>query len=145
MRAAAETERATQKLQEYLAAGDPVAELTLKFQRQAAEIERIAKGEGVIRPIGKGEIAATVSVRHKSGVTHVQSLDKRTHKALERIVKRGRVPDPRAFDDAITAQRPEGDAGHHDRQEDQQRCALRGEAGQHVAMLPAMPEYLMTI
>ena len=64
------------------------------------EIERIAKGEGVIRAIGKGEIAATVSVKHKSGVTHVQSLDKRTHKALERIVKRGRVPDPRAFIEA---------------------------------------------
>lgn len=46
IRAAAETERATQKLQEYLAAGDPVAELTLKFQRQAAEIERIAKVTG---------------------------------------------------------------------------------------------------
>ena len=46
VRAAAETERATQKLQEYLAAGDPVAELTLKFQRQAAEIERIAKVTG---------------------------------------------------------------------------------------------------
>ena len=45
-RAAAETERATQKLQEYLAAGDPVAELTLKFNRQAAEIERIAKVTG---------------------------------------------------------------------------------------------------
>ena len=46
VRAAAEAERATQKLQEYLAAGDPVAELTLKFQRQAAEIERIAKVTG---------------------------------------------------------------------------------------------------
>ena len=46
VRAAAETERATQKLQEYLAAGDPVAELTLKFQRQAAEIERIGKVTG---------------------------------------------------------------------------------------------------
>lgn len=46
VRAAAETERATQKLQEYLAAGDPVAELTLKFQRQAAEIEKIGKVTG---------------------------------------------------------------------------------------------------
>jgi hypothetical protein len=46
VRAAAETERATQRLQEYLAAGDPVAELTQKFQRQAAEIEKIAKITG---------------------------------------------------------------------------------------------------
>jgi hypothetical protein len=45
-RAAAEAERAAAKLQDYLAAGDPVAELTLKFQRQAAEIERIAKVTG---------------------------------------------------------------------------------------------------
>ncbi len=45
-RAAAEAERAAGKLQDYLAAGDPVAELTLKFQRQAAEIERIAKVTG---------------------------------------------------------------------------------------------------
>lgn len=46
VRAAAETERATQKLQEYLAAGDPIAELTLKFQRQAAEIEKIGRVTG---------------------------------------------------------------------------------------------------
>lgn len=45
-RAAVEAERAASKLQEYLAAGDPVAELTLRFQRQAAEIERIAKVTG---------------------------------------------------------------------------------------------------
>lgn len=45
-RAAIEAERAAAKLQEYLAAGDPVAELTLRFQRQAAEIERIAKVTG---------------------------------------------------------------------------------------------------
>lgn len=45
-RVVAETERATQKLQDYVAAGDPVAELTLKFQREAAEIERLAKVTG---------------------------------------------------------------------------------------------------
>ena len=45
-RTAAEVARSNARLQEYLAAGDPVAELTLKFNRQAAEIERIAKVTG---------------------------------------------------------------------------------------------------
>ena len=44
--AARETERAVAKLAEYAAAGDPVEQLTLKFQRQAAEIERLGKLTG---------------------------------------------------------------------------------------------------
>lgn len=52
------------------------------------EIERIAHGEGILRPLrGMGRIAATVDVPHKSGQIHRQSVDAPTLAALERLRK----------------------------------------------------------
>jgi hypothetical protein len=73
VRAAAETERATQRLQEYLAAGDPVAELTLKFQRQAAEIEKIAKITGDAK--GAQQALAKTSAEYAKQLTKIQFPD----------------------------------------------------------------------
>jgi hypothetical protein len=57
--AARETERAVAKLAEYAAAGDPVEQLTLKFQRQAAEIERLGKLTGNTAQAQKALAAAS--------------------------------------------------------------------------------------
>jgi integrase len=56
------------------------------------EIRRIAEGKGSLRRVGKGEIVGTVSVEHKSGQTHVQSLNAKAFAAFERLVSAGRIP-----------------------------------------------------
>jgi integrase len=58
-----------------------------------SEIERIAAGEGLVEPVEDGgEIAGKVTVRHKSGRTHVQAVGAQCFATLERIQKRGKIP-----------------------------------------------------
>jgi integrase len=63
----------------------------------ASEIARIARGEAMIRRLGKGPIAATVDVRHKSGHDHRQSIDAATLAALDRLRVKNGLPTEKTF------------------------------------------------
>jgi integrase len=61
-----------------------------------SEIERVAKKDGgrIEKLEGLGEIAGRVIVRHKSGRTHVQTVDAETLAALQRLQEAKRVMTP---------------------------------------------------
>lgn len=58
------------------------------------ELERLAKGEdGDVKVLkGQGEIAATITFLHKKGKMHVQSIDKQTLGAVQRLQARKSAP-----------------------------------------------------
>jgi integrase len=59
----------------------------------STELERLAKGEGKVTPLeDQGEIAATVKFVHKSGRVHIQSIDRQTLEAVQRLRARGSAP-----------------------------------------------------
>lgn len=64
-----------------------------KTGMHSTEIERLARGEGKVTKLeGQGEIAATIKFVHKSGRVHVQSIDRQTLAAVERLQARGAGP-----------------------------------------------------
>lgn len=70
-----------------------VVVLHAKCGLHATEIDRLARGEGEIKPLtGHGAIAGTLKVVHKSGRVHIQSLDAQTLAALQRLRARGSAP-----------------------------------------------------
>jgi hypothetical protein len=79
--AARETERAVAKLAEYAAAGDPVEQLTLKFQRQAAEIERLGKLTGNTAQAQKA--LATASADYGASLSALTTPAKQTLDVVE--------------------------------------------------------------
>ncbi len=79
--AARETERAVAKLAEYAAAGDPVEQLTLKFQRQAAEIERLGKLTGNTAQAQKA--LANASADYSASLSAMTAPAKQTLDAVE--------------------------------------------------------------
>ncbi len=79
--AARETERAVAKLAEYAAAGDPVEQLTLKFQRQAAEIERLGKLTGNTAQAQKA--LAHASADYSASLSAMTAPAKQTLDAVE--------------------------------------------------------------
>jgi hypothetical protein len=79
--AARETERAVAKLAEYAAAGDPVEQLTLKFQRQAAEIERLGKLTGNTAQAQKA--LAHASADYSASLSTLTAPAKQTLDAVE--------------------------------------------------------------
>jgi hypothetical protein len=79
--AARETERAVAKLAEYAAAGDPVEQLTLKFQRQAAEIERLGKLSGNTAQAQKA--LATASADYGASLSALTAPAKQTLDVVE--------------------------------------------------------------
>jgi hypothetical protein len=79
--AARETERAVAKLAEYAAAGDPVEQLTLKFQRQAAEIERLGKLTGNTAQAQKA--LATASADYGASLSALTAPAKQTLDVVE--------------------------------------------------------------
>jgi integrase len=57
------------------------------------ELNRLARGQGVIEPITEqGEIAGQLRVWHKNGREHRQSIDAQTLEAILRLRQRGSVP-----------------------------------------------------
>jgi integrase len=67
--------------------------LHAKTGMHGTEIERLARGEGKVTLLKEpGEIAATVRFVHKSGRVHVQSIDRQTLAAVQRLQARGAAP-----------------------------------------------------
>lgn len=67
--------------------------IRIKTGMHHSEIERIALGEHAIRELHAGsEIAAVVSVIHKSKYGHNQSVDLQTLAAIKRLCAKGRAP-----------------------------------------------------
>jgi transposase-like protein len=67
--------------------------IRIKTGMHHSEIERIAAGHHVLRELEQGsEIAAVVTVLHKSGHAHHQSVDAQTLAAIKRLVAVGRAP-----------------------------------------------------
>ncbi|WP_225412044.1 site-specific integrase [Stigmatella hybrida] len=64
-----------------------------KTGMHGTEIERLARGEGKVSLVEEpGEIAATVKFIHKSGHVHLQSIDRQTLAAVQRLQARGAAP-----------------------------------------------------
>jgi integrase len=64
-----------------------------KTGMHGTEIERLARGEGKVSLVADGgEIAATVKFIHKSGHVHLQSIDRQTLAAVQRLQARGAAP-----------------------------------------------------
>jgi len=64
-----------------------------KTGMHGTEIERLARGEGKVSVVEDGgDIAATVKFIHKSGHVHLQSIDRQTLEAVQRLQARGAAP-----------------------------------------------------
>lgn len=60
------------------------------FGMHASEIDRLASGQGIIKPLkGQGEIAGTIRFPHKSGRDHTVSVDARGLAAAQRLAAHG--------------------------------------------------------
>ncbi len=67
-----------------------------------SELRRLVAGRGRVAPVdGHTEIAGTLTVLHKSGDTHIQSVDAETLDALMRLVAHGKIPHDKQINTAL--------------------------------------------